>query len=50
MEKIVINGGRSLEGRVKVDGMKNAAVAVIFAPILAISIQTALEKSRLSLK
>lgn len=34
MEKIVINGGRSLEGRVKVDGMKNAAVAVIFASIV----------------
>lgn len=28
----------------------NAAVAVIFAPILAVSIRTALEKSRLSLK
>ena len=34
MEKIIIDGGRPLQGRVKVDGMKNAAGAVIFASIV----------------
>ncbi len=31
MEKIVVDGGYSLSGKVNVSGMKNAAVAVIFA-------------------
>ena len=35
MEKIVINGGRPLMGAVEVSGMKNAALAVIFAAVLA---------------
>jgi len=34
MEKIIIDGGRPLQGRVKVDGMKNAASAVILASIV----------------
>ena len=34
MEKIIISGGVPLKGRVKVDGMKNAAGAVIFASLL----------------
>lgn len=34
MEKIIIDGGRPLNGRVKVDGMKNAAGAVILASIV----------------
>ena len=34
MEKIIIDGGYPLQGRVKVDGMKNAAGAVIFASIV----------------
>ncbi len=34
MEKIVINGGLPLNGTVEISGMKNAAVAVIFATIL----------------
>lgn len=34
MEKIIIDGGVPLHGRVKVDGMKNAAVGVIFASIV----------------
>lgn len=34
MEKIVINGGKPLHGSIDISGMKNAAVAVIFATIL----------------
>ena len=34
MEKIIINGGKKLDGVVEISGMKNAAVAVIFANIL----------------
>lgn len=34
MEKIVINGGRPLNGSIEVSGMKNAALAVIYANIL----------------
>ncbi len=34
MEKYVINGGKPLHGSVDISGMKNAAVAVIFAAIL----------------
>lgn len=33
MEKIVIDGGAKLSGKVEISGMKNAAVAVIFACI-----------------
>ena len=35
MEKIVINGPSILNGSVKISGMKNAAVAVVFATIWA---------------
>ncbi len=34
MEKIVINGGKPLFGDIEVSGMKNAAVAVIFACLM----------------
>lgn len=34
MEKIVINGGRPLNGSIAIGGMKNAALPVIFASIL----------------
>ncbi|MBO4354195.1 MAG: UDP-N-acetylglucosamine 1-carboxyvinyltransferase [Clostridia bacterium] len=34
MEKLIIDGGRPLNGRIKVDGMKNVASAVLFASIL----------------
>ncbi len=34
MEKIFINGGKRLCGEIEVSGMKNAAVAIIFATIL----------------
>ena len=34
MEKIVIDGGRQLSGKVDISGMKNAAVAVLFATIV----------------
>ena len=34
MEKIIINGGQPLYGDIEVSGMKNAAVAVIFACLL----------------
>ncbi|MBQ0125939.1 MAG: UDP-N-acetylglucosamine 1-carboxyvinyltransferase [Clostridiales bacterium] len=34
MEKIIVDGGHALEGRVKIDGMKNAAVAIMFASIV----------------
>ena len=34
MEKIVINGGKSLSGEIEVSGMKNAAVAVIMGSLL----------------
>lgn len=34
MEKIVIDGGYSLSGKVDISGMKNAAVAVIFATVV----------------
>lgn len=35
MNKIVVNGGRTLYGEVFISGMKNAALPVIFASILA---------------
>ena len=34
MEKIIIGGGKPLKGRVKVDGMKNAAGAVLFSSVV----------------
>lgn len=34
MEKLVINGGQKLYGDIRVDGMKNAALPIIFASIL----------------
>ena len=34
MDKYVINGGKPLNGSIEISGMKNAAVAVIFASIL----------------
>ncbi len=34
MEKIIINGGRKLHGDVYINGMKNAALPIIFATIL----------------
>ncbi len=34
MEKIIINGGRPLYGSVEIDGMKNAALPIIFATLL----------------
>ncbi len=34
MEKIIINGGKPLNGTVEISGMKNAAVAVLMASIL----------------
>ena len=40
METIVINGGRKLNGRIHIGGMKNAALPVIFASILAEDICT----------
>lgn len=33
MEKIIIDGGVALDGKVEISGMKNAAVAVLFATI-----------------
>ena len=35
MEKIVVDGGYPLSGKVDISGMKNAAVAVIFATVLS---------------
>ncbi len=35
MEKIVVEGGYPLSGKIDVSGMKNAAVAVIFATVVA---------------
>lgn len=34
MEKILINGGKPLYGRIEVDGMKNAALPIVFATLL----------------
>ncbi len=34
MEKILINGGRPLYGKIDVDGMKNAALPIVFATLL----------------
>ena len=34
MDRFVVNGGKALCGRIEVGGMKNAAVAIIFATIL----------------
>lgn len=34
MEKVIIDGGVALEGKITVSGMKNAAVAVLFATLL----------------
>ena len=34
MKFITVNGGNKLSGKVRVDGMKNAALPVIFAAIL----------------
>ncbi len=35
MEKIIVDGGTPLFGKIEVSGMKNAAVAVIFATVLS---------------
>jgi len=35
MEKIIVDGGIPLYGKVEISGMKNAAVAVVFASVLA---------------
>ena len=35
MEKVLIDGGTKLEGTITVSGMKNAAVAVLYATVLA---------------
>jgi len=35
MEKMIVDGGIPLHGRVEISGMKNAAVAVIFATVLS---------------
>ena len=35
MEKIVVDGGYPLSGKVEISGMKNAAVAVIFATVVS---------------
>ncbi|MBO4501950.1 MAG: UDP-N-acetylglucosamine 1-carboxyvinyltransferase [Clostridia bacterium] len=35
MERIVINGGRKLHGKIRVSGAKNAALPILFATILA---------------
>ena len=35
MEKLVINGGKSLRGSVEINGAKNAAVAILPAAIIA---------------
>ena len=35
MKKIIINGGRKLQGEVTISGAKNSAVALIPAAILA---------------
>lgn len=35
MEKIIVDGGTPLYGKVEISGMKNAAVAVVFATVLA---------------
>lgn len=35
MERIVINGGKRLQGNIRVSGMKNAALPILFASILA---------------
>ena len=35
MEKIVIDGGEKLRGKVEISGMKNAAVAVVLATVIA---------------
>ncbi len=37
MEKIIINGGKELRGDVHINGMKNAALPIIFATILTSS-------------
>ena len=34
MEKIIVDGGYPLSGKVDISGMKNAAVAVIFASVV----------------
>ena len=49
MDRYLIQGGRPLQGTVEISGAKNAAVAIIFAPILALAIQKALKKNHLSL-
>ena len=34
MQKIIVNGGRALEGEIRVSGSKNAALPLIFAALL----------------
>ena len=34
MDKIIINGGRPLNGSVKISGMKNSALPIVFATVL----------------
>ena len=35
MEKLIIHGGRRLEGRVKISGAKNAVLPIIAATLLS---------------
>jgi len=44
MEKLIINGGRRLEGRVKISGAKNAVLPIIAATLLGQDVPSLLEE------
>ena len=44
MEKLIINGGRRLKGRVKISGAKNAVLPIIAATLLGQDVPSRLEE------
>ena len=45
MEKLIINGGKALRGRVKISGAKNAVLPIIAAALLGQNVPSKLEVS-----
>ena len=44
MEKLIINGGKALRGRVKISGAKNAVLPIIAAALLGQNVPSKLEE------
>ena len=47
MEKLIIHGGRRLQGRVKISGAKNAVLPIIAATLLGTDAPSVLDEVRL---